>query len=72
MTMDVSPYQINRILLNALLVSPYDWTTQYTLSLQLVTQWLLKPTSSEDSLVLQTLKAAYPPNVLTNLLLLRC
>ena len=68
LSMDVSPYQINRILLHALLESPRAWTPLYTQVLQQVTEWLLKPEQSENSLEFITLRASYPENLLNNLL----
>ena len=68
-TMDVSPYQINRILLHALLVMPNQWSPRYVESLRLVTDWLLQPKKPGEGL-LNTLKESYPGPVLSNLLLL--
>ena len=67
--MDVSPYQINRILLHGLLVSPSEWTPLYAGSLELVTEWLLQP-KKPDEAMLNTLKDTYEGPLLSNLLLL--
>ena len=69
-TIHQSPYQINRLLLQGFLVPPREWTPFYRDILKLITQWLLEPPSLEDSLVLNTFKASYPPFILDNLLLL--
>ena len=67
--MDVSPYQINRILLHALLVPPSDWSPRYADSLRLVTDWLLQPNKPGQA-ILNTLKASYKGSLLSNLWLL--
>lgn len=70
MIMEITPYQINRILLHALLVAPRQWTQRYAESLQLVTEWLLKPNKPDQGL-LNTLKKVFKKSrILSNLLLL--
>ena len=68
-TIDVSPYQINRILLHGLLVSGSQWSALYAQSLALVTAWLLQPKRQGDAM-LNALKKSYPGCMLSNLLLL--
>jgi len=70
--MDIFRYQINRVLLHAILVSPRDWTANYTEALKFVMQLLFQPISPDDSLALRTLKASYPAdlNLLNNLWLI--
>lgn len=67
--MDISPYQINRILLHALLVSPSQWTLNYSKSLEAITEWLLQPQRAGQG-ILNALKYSYKGKILSNLLLL--
>ena len=65
---DISSFEVNQILSHALLVSPLKYTPRFSKTLLLVTEWLLRPSSPEDSPALTTLKKSYPHHLLSNLM----
>ena len=69
-TIDISSFEVNQILLHALLVPPQEFTPSFSNALLLVTEWLLRPPSPKDSYSLNTLKKSYPHRLLSNLMLM--
>lgn len=63
-TLDISSYDINRILIHALLTNPSEWSEKFCSVLKLVTQWLSAPENSQQSHAATTLKKAYPKQVI--------
>ena len=63
---DITPYAINRLLLQGLLVRPQNWSPLYSHYLSLVTNWLLEPAAPGQGLLSQV-KKNYPTSLLINL-----
>ncbi len=63
----VSTYQVNRMLLHALLVKPGEWSESFKRNLSRLLRWLLQPVTDEDGPALTGLKRSYPRYLLPNL-----
>ncbi|MBA2650523.1 MAG: ankyrin repeat domain-containing protein [Legionella sp.] len=63
-TLELSSYEINRILLHALTVPIMAWSPHFSKALALVTQWLLVPGTT---VLLTAFKQSYQPMLLCNL-----
>jgi hypothetical protein len=68
---DLSTYEINRILMQPLLVPPASWGNELRIALNLVSTWLLEPVR-EDNASTRALKQAFPTHFLCNIKTLLC